>query len=150
MEEVGEGPGEGTTVNVPLPAGLGDGGYAHLFEEVVLPLLRAVAPALLVISAGFDAHHADPLGGMMLTARGFGHLARLTRAAAGETPIVGVLEGGYDFDGLAFSVVATLEGLTGITAGITEPTVAIREAPFTVASARARAARRVVGAHWAL
>ncbi len=150
LEEVGAGPGEGTTINIPLPEGVGDGGYQHVFEEVVLPLLRAVAPALIVISAGFDAHHADPLGGMMLTAGGFGQLARMVREAAGTTPIAAVLEGGYDLGALAHSVVATLEGLTGIDARTAEPSGAVREAPFAVASARARAVRRVIGEYWPL
>jgi len=153
MEEIGEGPGEGATINIPLPAGVGDGGYAHLFEEVVLPLIRAVTPAMLVLSAGYDAHHADPLGGMAMTARGFGHLARLVRAAAAKVPIAVLLEGGYDLDGLAYSVAATLEGLTGVDAGVAEPggeRGEIREAPFAVARARARAVRHIVGEHWSL
>lgn len=150
LDELGEGPGEGMTINVPLPAGIGDGGYAFLWEEIALPLLRAVAPQVIVISAGFDAHHADPLGGMMMTARGFGHLSRLLRDAAGGVPIVAVLEGGYDLEGLSHSVAATLEGLTGITAGVSEPPVAIREAPFAVARERARAVRHAVSAYWAL
>jgi len=150
FEEIGDGPGEGTTVNIPLPAGIGDGGYAHLWEEVVLPLLAAVAPGLLVISAGFDAHHRDPLGGMMLTARGFGRLARLVRDAAGRPPVVVILEGGYDLDGLAHSVALTLEGLTGAAAGVEERETDVREAPFTVAGARAREARHVLAEYWAL
>jgi acetoin utilization deacetylase AcuC-like enzyme len=150
LEETGEGSAEGTTINIPLPAGVGDGGYQHLFEEVVLPLLRAVAPSLIVISAGFDAHHADPLGGMMLTARGFGRLARHVRAVAASTPIVALLEGGYDLDALAHSVVATLEAFTGIESGAVEPPGAVREVSFAVASARARAVRRVIGDYWAL
>ena len=150
LEEIGEGPGEGTTINIPLPAGIGDGGYLHLFEEIVLPLLRAVAPPLIVISAGFDAHHADPLGGMVVTAGGFGRLARTVHDAAGPTPIVAVLEGGYDLGGLAHSVVATLEGFTGIDAGVAETPGAVREAPFAVASARGRAVRRIAGEYWAL
>jgi acetoin utilization deacetylase AcuC-like enzyme len=150
LEETGEGPGEGTTINIPLPAGVGDGGYLHVFEEVVLPLLRAVAPSLVVISAGFDAHHADPLGGMMLTARGFGRLARLTREAAGKTPVAALLEGGYDLKALAYSVAATLEALTGIESRAEEPFVEVREAPFAVAAARARAVRRIAGEYWTL
>jgi acetoin utilization deacetylase AcuC-like enzyme len=150
LEETGEGPGEGATINIPLPAGVGDGGYRHLFEEVVLPLLRAVAPSLILISAGFDAHHADPLGGMMLTARGFGAMARLVREVAGTTPIVALLEGGYDLDALARSVAATLEALTGIEANVAERPGAVREVPFGVVSARTRAVRRVVGDYWAL
>jgi acetoin utilization deacetylase AcuC-like enzyme len=148
LEEVGEGPGEGATFNVPLPAGIGDGGYAHLWEEVVLPLVAAVAPGLILVSAGFDAHHRDPLGGMMLTARGFGRLARLLRDAARETPVAAVLEGGYDLEGLALSVAATLAALTGIDAGIREPQEDVREAPFSATRERARQARRVIGAYW--
>jgi len=150
LEETGEGPGEGATINIPLPAGVGDGGYAHVFEEIVLPLLRAVAPSLVVISAGFDAHHADPLGGMMLTARGFGRLAGLVREAAGTTPVAALLEGGYDLDALAHSVAATLEALTGIETRAEEPSAAVRETPFAVTSARARAVRRIAGEYWSL
>src|SRR5579884_95158 len=150
LEETGAGPGEGTTVNVPLPAGVGDGGYAYLWEEIVLPLIAAVAPGLVLISAGFDAHDRDPLGGMLLTARGFGRLARLVRDAVPRTPVAAVLEGGYDLEGLASSVAATLEGLTGIASGVVEPDAGLREAPFAVAQERARAVRRVVGAFWSL
>ena len=150
LEEAGEGPGEGMTINVPLPAGVGDGGYTHLWEELVLPLVRAAAPGLIIISAGYDAHHADPLGGMRLTAGGFGRLSRLLRETAGATPIAALLEGGYDSDGLAYSVAATLEGLTGIAAGVREASPLVREAPYAVAEARARDARRVAGAYWAL
>jgi acetoin utilization deacetylase AcuC-like enzyme len=150
LEETGEGPGEGATINIPLPAGVGDGGYRHLFEEIVLPLMRAVAPTLIVVSAGYDGHHADPLGGMMLTAGGFGQLARLVHGAAGKTPIVALLEGGYDLDALAYSVAATLEAFTGIDARAGEPPAAVREAPVAVARARARAVRRIVSQFWTL
>ncbi len=150
VDEVGEGPGEGTTVNIPLPAGIGDEGYIYLWEEVVLPLLAAAAPGMVLISAGFDAHHRDPLGGMLLTARGFGRLARLVREAAGRAPVVAVLEGGYDLDGLAHSVAATLEGLTGISAGVAEREAEVREAPFAVARARAREVRHVLREYWEL
>lgn len=149
-EETGDGPGEGATVNIPLPAGIGNGGYEYLWEEVVLPLLRAVAPGLLLISAGFDAHHADPLGGMLLTAAGFGRLSTMVRAAAGKIPIAAVLEGGYDLDGLSYSVAASLAGLTGVASDLREPETVLREAPFTVARERARETRRVAGMYWAL
>ena len=129
---------------------MGDGGYAHLFEEVVVPLVRAVAPPLVVISAGYDAHHADPLGGMALTARGFGHLAGLVRQAAGPAPVVVLLEGGYDLQGLAHSVAGTLQAFTGIDAQDSERPAAVREIPFAVASARARAVRRIVSESWQL
>jgi len=150
VNERGAGPGEGTTVNIPLPAGIGDEGYAYLWEEVVLPLLAAAAPEMILVSAGFDAHHRDPLGGMRLTARGFGRLARLVREAAPRTPIAAILEGGYDLDGLAYSVAATLEGLTGIAAEVAESGEEVREAPLAVARARAQEVRHVMGEYWDL
>ncbi|HLY23890.1 MAG TPA: histone deacetylase [bacterium] len=150
LTETGEGPGEGACVNIPLPAGIGDGGYEYLWEEVVLPLMRAVAPGLVLISAGFDAHHADPLGAMLLTAAGFGRLAAMVREAAGDVPIAAVLEGGYDLDGLSFSVATTLAGLTGVASGLREPEAVLREAPFSVARERAREVRRVAGMYWPL
>lgn len=149
-EETGEGPGEGATINIPLPAGIGDGGYEYLWEEVVLPLLRAVAPGLLLISAGFDAHHDDPLGGMLLTAAGFGRLAAMVRQAAGKVPIAAVLEGGYNLDGLSYSVAAALSGLTGVASDLREPETTLREAPFSVTRERARETRRIAGMYWAL
>lgn len=150
VTETGEGPGEGATINIPLPAGIGDGGYEHLWEEVVLPLMRAVAPGLVLVSAGFDAHHADPLGGMLLTAAGFGRLAAMVREAAGPVPIAVVLEGGYDLDGLSYSVAAALEGFTRVASGLREPDAALREAPFSVARERAREVRRIAGTYWPL
>jgi acetoin utilization deacetylase AcuC-like enzyme len=62
LEETGEGEGEGLTVNVPLPPGVGDEGYATVFEDLLLPLGDLWKPDLVVVSAGFDAHHSDPLG----------------------------------------------------------------------------------------
>ena len=150
MTDAGEGPGEGATINIPLPPGIGDGGYEYLWEEVVLPLLRAVAPGLILVSAGFDAHHADPLGGMLLTADGFRRLAAMVREAAGPVPVAAVLEGGYDLDGLSYSVAAALAGLTGVASGLREPEAALREAPFSVARERAREVRRIAGMYWPL
>lgn len=105
--------GVGTTVNVPLPAGMGDDDYGFVFEDVLAPAVRAFAPELIVVSAGFDAHERDPLGGMRITSKGFGRLADQVRRLAEETPaqgrMVAVLEGGYDLQGLSESVVAVIE-----------------------------------------
>jgi len=150
VEEVGEGPGEGFTVNVPLPAETGDGGYEEAFGEVVLPLASAYRPDFLIVSAGYDGHFADPLGGMVLTARGFGRLTRLLdeAARATEAPLLAVLEGGYDLEALGASTVATLEALTGRTAwGIAAEDPPGEVAPAAIRS-RLRAARRVILSHW--
>jgi len=112
--ERGHGRGIGTTINLPLPAGSGDDEYERLFETVVLPAIESFEPGLLLISAGFDAHEADPLAGMALTTGGYATLTTLLRDAARrlcEGRIVSMLEGGYDLGALAASVEAHLRAL---------------------------------------
>jgi acetoin utilization deacetylase AcuC-like enzyme len=152
VEEVGEGPGEGFTVNVPLPAHTGDGGYEDAFTEIVLPLAHAWRPELLVVSAGYDAHYADPLGGMVVTARGFGRLAGLLDEAARalDAPLLAVLEGGYDLEALAGSAAVTLEVLAGRGAGSVPAESPPPEAPPAAIRPRLREARRVLLQHWRL
>jgi acetoin utilization deacetylase AcuC-like enzyme len=112
--EVGEGEGRGLTVNVPLPAGSGEDLYAAAFSVVFLPVLREFRPELVIVSAGYDAHAADPLGGMSLEAASFGRfaarLAALTREV-GAAPLALVLEGGYNLQALAEGVAATVRGV---------------------------------------
>jgi acetoin utilization deacetylase AcuC-like enzyme len=152
MSEIGEGAGEGFTVNVPLPAETGDAGYEATFEDVVLPLAAAFQPEFVVISAGYDGHFADPLGGMVLTARGYGRLARLVDDAARtrDIPLLAILEGGYDLDALGASVVATLEALTGHRAWSAPAEEAPAETPAPVIQARLREVRGVLRPFWPL
>ncbi len=113
-DEKGEGKGLGFTVNVPLPAGCGDAEYKKAFEEVLAPAAQRFRPDFVLISAGFDAHADDPLGGMKVTANGFADLTRIVKriaAASAHGRIVSVLEGGYDLNGLAASVEAHLRVL---------------------------------------
>jgi acetoin utilization deacetylase AcuC-like enzyme len=112
VEETGEGDGTGSTVNVPLSAGAGDGVYAAAFDRIVAPLIATFDPDLLLVSAGFDAHLRDPLGSMRVTDAGFAAMARrladaLPRGPDGRMGLV--LEGGYDLEGLASALRATLE-----------------------------------------
>jgi acetoin utilization deacetylase AcuC-like enzyme len=114
--EAGVGAGEGFTLNVPLAAGTGDEGYAEAIGGRVLPALRRFAPDVLLISAGFDAWQADPLGGMRVTLEGFrawgGWLRELAAEVCGGR-VLAVLEGGYDLRNLPLLVEAHLEGLAG-------------------------------------
>ena len=113
-EEAGEGEGLGFTVNVPLPGRSGEDVYAEAFAGVLVPVLREYEPGLLIVSAGYDAHAADPLGGMGLEADSFARFAALLSAVcreAGAPPPAFVLEGGYDLDALARSVAATVRGV---------------------------------------
>jgi acetoin utilization deacetylase AcuC-like enzyme len=98
-------------VNVPLKAGSGDAEYRHAFDDVVEPVVRAFAPDLVLVSAGFDAHREDPMAEMAVTTGGFQELA--ARSAAFAPRIAAVLEGGYNLDTLPQLVEATLRGFEG-------------------------------------
>lgn len=116
-EDIGVGGGEGYTVNVPLPVGVGDDGYLAIFEAVLIPIARRYAPQLILVSAGFDAHWADPLAGMRLSVNGFARLIRILRELAAELcggRLVLVLEGGYNVDALSRAVLACFHVLHGV------------------------------------
>ena len=152
IEETGERDGEGFTINIPLPAGTGDEGYRLVFEEIVVPVLHAFAPQLVLISAGYDAHFDDPLGGMVLTAAGFRTLAQVLVDAANQhqAGLAAVLEGGYSLPHLGHSVVATLEAFTGRTARGEETDQPHQELPYRDLIARVRAVRKVVRNYWSI
>ena len=109
--EVGSGPGEGFTVNIPCSAGTGDALYGLAFEEIVAPVLRAFAPGFILVSAGFDGHRRDPLGQLELSEAGYAHMTGVLLALATEIcdgRIAFALEGGYDLDALRGSTSAVL------------------------------------------
>ena len=114
--ETGVGEGVGATLNVPLPAGTGDDGYAEAIRGTVVPALRSFAPDILLLSAGFDAWKHDPLGGMWVTLDGFRIWGEWMRELADEVcggRVLAVLEGGYDLQNLPLLVEAHLQGLGG-------------------------------------
>lgn len=105
--ERGTGAGEGFTLNIPMPAGATDTDYGRAFREEVRPAIDRFHPELILISAGFDAHRGEPLGGVLLTEEGFGDLTRQVcdmAAAHAAGRVVSVLEGGYEVQALAASV----------------------------------------------
>lgn len=106
--EKGIGKGEGYTLNFPFPAGTGEDRYLAAFNEEIVPTLEQYRPDLLIISAGFDAHRDDPIGGMLLTEESF---ARITQLINNIAPLVSVLEGGYNLHALARSVEAHLRAI---------------------------------------
>jgi len=116
LDEVGEGSGRGFTVNLPLPAAMGDAEYARIYRDVVVPVVRAFDPELVLVSAGFDPHRDDPLAGMAVTERGFAAVAgRCLEGASGAAGgrAIFVLEGGYDLDGIAASSAAVVSAILG-------------------------------------
>ena len=110
------GPGDQaqTTLNLPLGAGSGDEEYLHAFDRTVVPAVQRFDPELVLVSAGFDAHEADPLASMRVTEAGFTELAR--RCAGLAPRVAAVLEGGYNLDTLPRLVQAAR---TGFDAGTT-------------------------------
>jgi acetoin utilization deacetylase AcuC-like enzyme len=132
----------GYTINLPVPAGSDGELWLSLLEHVVMPAAAAFGPELVLISAGFDAHRADPIGGCLLESSDFARMARQVRdlARRADAPIGVVLEGGYDPPALAESVIATLRALGG------------DDAAESIAPDRiyTRQAASYVGHHWDL
>ena len=111
ISDTGSGAGEGFSINLPVPAGAGEDVFCGLVEHVVLPAARSFDPDLVLVSAGYDAHRDDPVGGCSLETSSFAELTRQVTALG--KPVGCVLEGGYDLGGLAGSVAATMEVLAG-------------------------------------
>lgn len=122
--DVGEGPGEGFNINVPLPAGCGFGAYRKAFEQIVLPALDAFRPQMLFVPFGYDAGAQDPLGRMILGSSHFRFMAELLVAAAerhcGGRMLV-THEGGYNESTTPFMALAVIEAISGIASGVADP-----------------------------
>lgn len=118
FDETGRGSGEGFTINVPLSVGCGDGEYLGIFEGILRPLALEFKPQMILVSAGFDIHEGDPLGGMQVTPNGFAGLTRsimeMADACCGGK-VVMTLEGGYNVYGQSDSVKEVLKELSGLT-----------------------------------
>lgn len=115
LGERGAGPGTGYTLNVPMPSEATGDVYLRAFDQVIEPAIEAFGPTWLLISAGFDAHRADPLTNLGLTS---GDYAALTARLARLVPTgrrIAFLEGGYDLDALGLSTAACVGALLGET-----------------------------------
>jgi len=139
-DEIGREAGRGFTVNLPLEAGAVDEDYQAAFASVVVPVVRQFAPDLVIVSAGFDAHERDPLGGMRVTTPAFGAMTRELKALADECchgRIVAVVEGGYDLQALAGSLDAGLDALNGALAPWPTSGIASTRGRDAIAAAKA-------------
>ena len=116
VSEIGTGAGAGYTLNIPLPPGMGDPEYMAALEDVVLPVVSQYQPELILVSAGYDAHRADPLSAMRLTSSMYGDMTSILVRVADELSggkIIFVLEGGYHLEALAESNGCMLAALCG-------------------------------------
>lgn len=120
----GEGPGEGTNVNVPLPCGVDDAGILRAFDQRLLPLALAFRPELVFISAGFDSRIDDLLGCFAVTDRGFATLTERVLEIADRHSggrVVSCLEGGYLPEGNASATVHHVAALLGVPPNLEPP-----------------------------
>ncbi|MCP4721776.1 MAG: histone deacetylase [Desulfobacteraceae bacterium] len=116
--ETGSGQGEGYTINLPIPKGYGDAEYTCIFEQLLKPVAEQFAPEIILVSAGFDTHRDDPMGGMRMTAQGFAGMTASIKKIADKVcggKFVMSLEGGYNCDALSGAVKAVLKEMAGIT-----------------------------------
>jgi acetoin utilization deacetylase AcuC-like enzyme len=114
LSEIGINAGRGFTKNIPMDAGLGDAAYLRATEDVVMRVIDAYRPSAILLSAGFDAHRRDPLGGMRVSEQCFGEMTRRVMEAAQRDSagrVLSLLEGGYDMEGLAASVAEHVNAL---------------------------------------
>jgi acetoin utilization deacetylase AcuC-like enzyme len=114
FNEVGNGKGEGHTVNVPLSTGFGDAEYIAIYRQILQPISQEFRPDLVLASVGFDIYKGDPLGGMLVTPDGFAGLTHTLMEIARlscDGKLVLTLEGGYNLEGLRDSVKAVLKEL---------------------------------------
>jgi len=149
-EEIGVGPGEGFTVNLPLESGGIDADFQHVFDRVALPVLRQFSPDLILVSAGFDAHQRDPLATMRATEGGFAAMTMALRRMADECckgRMALVTEGGYDLKALDASLDAVVQTLSGPAAAPKWPAATV---PSDRGRASADAAIKALGKHWTL
>ncbi len=111
-DQTGEGHGKGFTVNIPLAPGAGDLEYAAIFNKILAPVAAEFSPDFILVSAGFDIYAQDPLGGMLVTEKGFAWLARKLMKIADhccEGRLLFCLEGGYNLTGLSEGVTAVIK-----------------------------------------
>jgi len=115
-DEIGSGDGKGFTANVPYPPRAGDEEYLAVLGELLVPIMKEYKPGIIMVSAGFDAHHEDLLGGMGLTLEGYRAMTKILMDVAGEycgSKIILVLEGGYNIEAIAEATASVMEVLNG-------------------------------------
>jgi acetoin utilization deacetylase AcuC-like enzyme len=111
ITEVGEGEGEGYTINAPLIYGNGVNSVTKILDEIFLPVAKQFKPDLIIFSAGYDSHHADPLGGLKLTANFYGEIIKKYQEI--QSKIVCTPEGGYNLNWIGKCLVSQIGQMSG-------------------------------------
>jgi acetoin utilization deacetylase AcuC-like enzyme len=113
-EEVGEGAGEGFTVNIPLDGGAGDATFMMAFERIIKPVIEQFKPQMVIIDIGVDAHYKDPLASLTLSSPGYLELCKRLMTIPADYGATFVLEGGYHLD----STAEVIGGLAAMCQGV--------------------------------
>lgn len=124
IDDTGDKSAAGSVINIPLPAGSGNGAYVETLDKVVLPAIRKFNPDVIVVASGFDASATDPLGRMLVTASGYRQLTEMVLAVADEVcegRVMMTHEGGYSPTYVPYCGLAVLEAMSGVKTGIDDP-----------------------------
>ena len=124
IDDIGGAAAAGSVINIPLPAGSGNGAYVEALEKVVLPAIRNFLPDVIVVASGFDASAADPLGRMLVTSSGYRQLTELLLNVADEVcegKLMMTHEGGYSPIYVPYCGLAVLETMSGIKTDVPDP-----------------------------
>ena len=148
--ETGSGAGTGFTVNLPLEAGATDADYDLAYRAVAIPVLEQFAPQLTLVSAGYDAHEADPLASMRMSASGYARLlARLRTAATKTGGLALTTEGGYDLPALRECLQSSLAVLDADHVDFADDET-LRAQPASRGDRAVHAARAALASFWRL
>ena len=152
-QEVGAGKGKGYTVNIPLGIGCSNACFGNVFRHLLWPIAHQYRPQLILVSAGFDTHHSDPLGSMNVTAEGFARMTALLMELAAdlcEERLVLVLEGGYNPQALRDSVEMVLWELLGRSMINTKEMQQVEDAQYDEIAETIQLVKKVHRRYWNL
>jgi len=150
-EEVGEGKGKGFNVNVPLELGFSDPDYGNIFRHLLRPIAQRYQPEAILVAAGFDIHHGDPLRSMNVTDAGFARMTQLLMEMASDLcrkRLILALEGGYNSEALRDSVAMVLWELTGRSMINKEEMRQVEDAQFGNIEKTIRKIKKIQAPYW--
>ncbi len=148
---VGRGDGEGYTVDAPLSPGAHDSDFMYVLDEILVPISDQFEPDFVLVSAGFDTHHADALAGMNMSCSGFEQYAKVVKKIADKHcngRIVVTLEGGYDLKALSHSVMGVFNALGDLGLKVSEPYPAPRDSLSSSTKERVEHIKAVQQKYW--
>jgi acetoin utilization deacetylase AcuC-like enzyme len=153
MDEIGEGEGQGYTVNIPLPLKVDDRLYNQAFDQIAKPIIKQYRPQFILVSAGFDGHYTDPVGDLSLSMHGYSRIFSKVLCLASQLcggRLVAALEGGYSLSFLGKIVTSAIALMTGIPYAVRDSSPLAQMKVHKKAEQVVRNVRRVQSAFWQL